>query len=186
MRIILFAFALITSQYAGAQAYKDSIRSQFMVYNDLLLKKDFAASLDYVNPGILTVAPREQLIQMMEQTFNNPEVEIKLSKPELKSIEDSQRIDSMTYATFEYEGSLSMRFASEEAKKQDTSITMAALRNQFGQENVKYDASTGFFHVKVIKKVIANSGNAKNWTFLVIEEAQKAVLEKFVPKELLQ
>ena len=74
---------------------------------------------------------------------------------------------------------------SEEAKKQDTSITMAALRNQFGQDNVKYDASTGFFHVKVIKKVIANSADAKNWTFLVIEEAQKPVLEKFVPKELL-
>lgn len=186
MRIILIACALLISQYAGAQAYKDSIRSQFMVYNDLLLKKDFERSLDYVNPGILTVAPKDQLIAMMEQTFNNPEVEIKLSKPELKSIEDSQRIENMTYATFQYAGSLSMRFASEEGKKQDTSITIAALKNQFGEENVKYDASTGFFHVKVIKKVIANSNDAKNWTFLVIEEAQKAVLEKFVPKKLLE
>lgn len=185
MRIFLIACVLFISQYAGAQAYKDSIRNQFMAYNDLLLKKEFAASLDYVNPGILSVAPKEQLISMMEQTFNNPAVEIKLSKPEMKSIEDSQRIDNMTYSTFQYAGSLSMRMLSEEGKKQDSSVTLAALGNQFGGENVKYDASTGFYHVKVIKKVVANSTDAKNWTFLVIEEAQKSVLEKFVPKELL-
>ncbi len=34
----------------------------------------------------------------------------------MKSIEDSQRIDNMTYSTFQYAGSLSMRLVSEEGK----------------------------------------------------------------------
>lgn len=184
MKIIFLICALFVFHHLGAQAYKDSIKNQFGYYTDLLLKKDFAKSMDYLNPAIYKIAPKEQLQAIMEQVFNNPDIEIKLGKAEMKPVADSQRINNMNYATFEYTNSMSMRFISEEMK-QDTGATRKALAGQFGDDNVRFDAGTEEYHIKATKKVIANSADSRKWTFLVVEERQRAMLETIVPKELL-
>ena len=78
-----------------------------------------------------------------------------------------------------------MHFKSSDGKEQDTAATKAALIKQFGQNNVSYDAAIDTYKIFVVKDVIANSKDKQNWTFVVIEEKQKPILEKFIPKELL-
>lgn len=185
MRIILFLLTLCVIQQTSAQAYKDSIRNQFMYYNELLRTKEFAKSMDYLNTAVYKIAPKEDLLQAIEQTFNSPDLEIKLSTPAIKNIGDSRVIDKVTYSVFEYSGDMSMRFKSEEMKNDTTGATKTLLATQFGEENVTHDKSTGFYNIKVLKKVVANSSDSKKWTFLVIEESQKEVLSTLVPKELL-
>ena len=78
-----------------------------------------------------------------------------------------------------------MHFLSPDGKRQDTALTKKGLENQFGQDNVIYDFSTESYRIFVIKNVIADSKDKNNWTFVVVEDRQKPILEKFMPKELL-
>ena len=78
-----------------------------------------------------------------------------------------------------------MHFKSSDGKIQDTAATKAALIKHFGQNNVSYVAANETYKIFVVKDVIANSTDKQSWTFVVVEEKQKPILEKFIPKELL-
>jgi hypothetical protein len=78
-----------------------------------------------------------------------------------------------------------MHFKTNDGQVQDTAATKAALINQFGENNVTYDTSTDIYNIFVVKDVVANSTDKQHWTFVVVEEKQKLILEKFIPKELL-
>lgn len=184
MKLILFILTICIAQQISAQAYKDSIRNQFKYYNELLRNKEFSKSMDYLNTAIYKVAPKEDLLQMIEQTFNNPDVDIKLSEPTVKNVGDTKVINNITYSVFEYTGDMSMRFKAEEMKNDTTGATKSLLATQFGEQNVTYDRASGFYNIKVVKKVVANSDDLKKWTFLVIEESQKEMLGTLIPKEL--
>jgi len=180
-KLILLICSVFIIQVTNGQDYKDSIKNQFMYYNDLIVKKDFPASFEYINPGLFNLVPKEQLLQIMDQTFNNPDIEIKLAAPKILSIDDSLQIKQMSYVKLKYSGKLDMRFVAA----RDSTEMLNAFGAQFGKENVKYDPATQFYTIQLIKNVVANSKDGKNWTFVDVEEKQKEMLEKFIPKELL-
>lgn len=178
----IFVLLLFISADIHAQAYKDSIRNQFVSYTNCLIAKDYEGSADFINPDFFKIITREQLVAMMEKTMNNPELELRIGSPEIVSIEDVKTVGKMNYAKFSYNGDLGMRFLSGDV---DTKEALDALKSQFGDNHVKYDESTGFFRIRMIKNVVANSADQKTWTFVVVEPRQIALLEKFIPKELL-
>ncbi len=179
-------FVLLLTSFSSldlsAQAYKDSIETQFLRYTDLLIKKDYAKSADYLNPGFFKVVPKAQLISIMEKSLNDPAADFKIESPKVISIGNSRIIAKQSYVKMKYSNYLSMHF-----KGGDSNVELAnqSLQGTFGKENVTYDSATKSFRVFVVKDVIANSQDNKNWTFVVVEEKQKPVLEKFIPKELL-
>ena len=184
-RLILISLLVAFSNILFAQSYKDSIEVQFLHYTDFLVKKDFAKSADYINPGFFKIIPKAQLITVIEKTYNNPALDFNIEKLAIVSIGDMKIIDNHNFVKLQYSNYLSIHFKNDDEKKQDTALTKKALQVQFGQDNVTYDTSTDTYKVFVIKNVIANSIDSRNWTFVVIEDKQKPILEKFIPKELL-
>ena len=181
--IVFVSFAFSTT--LSAQAYKDSIQAQFLRYTNLLIKKDFAKSTEYINPGFFQIIPKPQLIAVLEKAYNNPVLDFNIENPVIVSIGDSKVINGDTFVKMQYSNFLKMHFKSNDGKVQDTAATKAALINQFGQNNVSYDTATDIYKIFVVKDVIANTTDKQNWTFVVVEEKQKPILEKFIPKELL-
>lgn len=184
-RLILIFLLITFSDSLLAQSYKDSIKAQFLRYTDLLVKKDFAKATGYINPGFFKIIPKAQLIIVIEKTYNNPAFDFKIEEPAIVSIGDSKTITDNSFVKLQYSNYLTIHFKNDDEEKQDTVLTKKALQAQFGQNNVTYDTSTDTYRVFVIKNVIANSIDNRNWTFVVIEEKQKPILEKFIPKELL-
>lgn len=182
---ILATIAFALSLTIQAQNYKADIQTQFNEYTSLLVKKEFAKSLQYMNPEFLKLVPKEQLVKVMEAAFSNPEIEMVMDNPRIVSIGEKKTIGGMNYVKMMYTNNLNMRFKGE-ATAADTGIVKTALQGQFGEENVTYNPKTKFYRIKVTKPVIANSADNKKWTFIVVEDKQKAVLQKFIPKELLQ
>ena len=180
---IFFVFLLIAFQSTNlfAQSYKDSIELQFLRYTESLMQKDFARSTDYMNPGFFKFVPKEQLIKMRSQAFNNPDMDFKIEDPKVVSIGSSKTISKQSYVKLQYSNFLSMRFKNAD----NAELTTQGLQGQFGEENVKYDSATNTFRIFVVKDVIANSTDNKTWSFIVLEERQKPLLEQFIPKELL-
>ena len=180
LRSILLALILSISTVAFSQAYKDSVKAQFSRYTDLLINKKFAQSMDYMNPGFLKMIPKEQLTAALNQVFNNPEMQFKMEQPKIVSVGDNQVINNQNYVKLKYSHYLSMRFK----EKQDTAVMKQAFGQQFGEENVSYNAATDTYKFFIVKDVIANSTNQRKWTFVVVEEKQKPLLQQFIPKEL--
>lgn len=183
LRLILVSILFALPGSLFAQSYKDSIKAQFLRYADLLVKKEFVKSADYINPGLFKVVPKAQFIGVMEKTYNNPVFDYNIEGIEIISMGDSKTIDGQSFVKLKYSNYLTMQFKGEAI--QDTTSTKEALEAEFGQGNVTYNASTDTYRIFVIENVVANSVNKRKWTFIVMQEKLKPILKRFIPKELL-
>lgn len=187
--IALFLF--VSALTASAQ---ENLKTDFQAYTNLLVKKDFDKALDYMNDGMFKIVPKTQLIEILEQTFNNPQIDIDMSAtPVLSDFSEVKTIGGQHYVKFKNLSVIKMRFnmiddslkTAEENKTMLESVKQA-LVTQFGSENVSYDEKTKFFTLKANKPVIASSADKKKWRFTTVDsDAQKPLLEQFIPKELL-
>lgn len=184
-RLFLICLLSTLSFFANAQSYKDDVKKQFLEYANLLVKKDFAGSVEYLNPAFLTIVPKAQLVKVLEQTYNNPNIDFNIEQATVLSVEDKKKIAGQDYVNLRYSNYLNMHFKSPEGKRIDTAAVKTRLETQFGQGNVTYNSQTDFFHILVFKNVVANTADNKKWTFVVVEDKQKPMLEKILPKELL-
>jgi hypothetical protein len=170
-----------------AQDSKEAIK-QFTTYSQLVLNKEFDKALDFVHEGIFEIAPREQMKTILEQTFNNPMMEVEMSMPEIKGVSAVKNIENTHYLKFNSKNLVKMRFSSEAIGEGDEAINKVkqGLSSQFGEENVVFDNATKFFSVTTEKPVIAASIDKKTWKFVTIDNNQLIpMLEKFIPKEVL-
>ena len=185
LRLIVVFLLVAVSKGLSAQAYKDSINAQFLRYTDFLKNKEFAKSTEYLNPELFKLIPKDQIIAMIEKTYNNPMVSFSLENPTILSIGESRLINGTHFSKLQYSNFLLMHYNVVEGKVSDTSATRLSLAKQFGQENVTYNNVTDTYKIFVVKDVIASSVDKKKWTFVVVEEKQKPMLLRFIPKELL-
>ncbi len=183
-RLIVLSFSLSFCTTLSAQTYKDSVSQQFLRYTDLLIKKDFVKSMDYINPKFFELVPKTQMLSFIEATYNDPTFDFKIEKTTIESIEDSKTISGNEFVKFKYSNYLSIRFEAND-ETADTALARTLLGAIFKQENVTYNVPKQTYTVFVIKNVVATSTDKRNWTFVVVEERQKRMLEKFIPKELL-
>ncbi|MCG7856638.1 hypothetical protein MD537_06655 [Flavihumibacter sediminis] len=196
MRHLALIALLIISSFTGySQQYKKTIEKQFLTYTNHLIEKDFKGACNYIIEDFFKIIPRDQLVLMMEKTFNNPDIEFAIDSPKIIKIEDSRKFNANDYARLQYSNLLRMKFVipaedgetvSQEEKEMTTSLTKANLEKTFGDQNVRYDAATGYFTIFSIKDVVATSADGEKWKFVVVEEKQKPILSKFLPKEMLQ
>lgn len=191
MKKLLVVSLLFFAVTASAQ---ENLKSDFQAYTDLLVKKDFNKAMDYVHEGMFKLVPKEQLVQFLEQTFNNPQIEIDMSAaPVLSDFSEIKTIGGQYYVKFKNLTVIKMKFSMiyDSLKTTDENKTMlesvkGALNTQFGSENVAYNDATKFFTLQATKPVIASSADKKKWKFTTIDsDTQKPLLEQFLPKELL-
>lgn len=184
-RTLFLLYLTVFSFSASGQNYKDDIKAQFLQYTELLMKKDFSKSIEYVNPSFFTIVPKAQLIKIMEQTYNNPDIDLEIEMPTIVAVDDKINISGNDYVKLRYSNYLKMRFKTTDGIRKDTTLMKGAFEKQFGKGNVTYDPQTDFYRILVHKNVIANTANNERWTFVVVEDKQKSILEKILPKELL-
>jgi len=190
---IIFSFLfLIISSTGNAQDYKKTIEIEFTEYLNSIVNKNFAKSMNYVIPEFFEIIPKSQMIKLMEQTFNNPSMEFELKNPKILSIDDAQKIEEKFYSLLSYSNQMNMKILNEgeeteDEKKMRIGLTKLSFEQNFGSENVKYNKETDFFEILVEKQVYSISKDGKkDWKFLVIEKKQKVLLEKLLPKELVE
>ncbi len=190
LRNLLFITAFSVTQFAYSQDYKKAINDEFTTYVTHLVNLEFEESMEYIPQSLFDIIPKEQMIMVMKQAFNNPDIEIKLLDPKILKINDAEKIEGKFYALLTYSNIMQMRYYSDEDETEDeaqmrTDITKLSLEKMFGKKNVSFDEETSFFEIYVKKDVYAISTNGQNeWKFLAIEEKQKPLLEKLLPKQL--
>lgn len=181
---------LLVMSFATAQDVKQTIAEEFTDYQDAIINGEFEKSMKYITPEFFEIFPKDQLINLMEQTFNNPEITFEIKDTNIENIGDLEEIEGKHYSLLTYSNQMNMRFngeedETEEQKQSRIGMTRVSLENTFGSQNVGYNPSTDFFEVKARKNVYAISVDGKtNWKFLVVEKGQKVILDQLLPKVL--
>lgn len=186
LTVCLFAICLV----GLAQDYKQNIEGEFTEYLNSIVNMEFEKSMGYITPEFFEIVPKSQMIQVMEQTFNNPTMDFEIKNPKILAINDFQKIEDKYYTLLTYSNQMDIKMRSEEEETEDEkkmrlNLTKTAFEQTFGLDNVKYNEETEFFEIQSQKDVYAISINGEtDWKFLVIEKNQKMILEKILPKEL--
>lgn len=194
MKKIMLFLLLVVMLPVRAQDVNAAIARQFQQYSQLVIDKDIEAALDYTNEDLFTIIPREQLKAVMESVFNMPSLEYKAELPKILAFEPLKTIDGAHYVRFKHEARLQMKFLDEAGQpaktaaelKEHQALLLSTFQGKYGQDNVTFDEASGFYNIRTVKWAVAKSKDRKDWKFAVVDNARmKALLEKFIPKEML-
>lgn len=197
--ITLFIFSGI----GYAQDYKSEIKKEFGDYLDLILAQDFEKSMEYVIDDVFEIVAKEDMISLMESTFNTPGLELSMEQAKIISVGDKELVEEKFYTLLSYSNIMKMKFleeAEEENNEEDNrteeelakdekiknALVRVSLAKTFGDENVKFNEDSKVYEIFVIKQAYAISENGnENWKFIVAEKNQKAFLELILPKAIV-
>ena len=191
-RTLLTTLFLTIYTIGIAQDYKENIKSEFTEYLNSLINMEFEKSFEYITPEFFEIVPKSQMIKLMEQTFNNPTMDIEIKNPKILTVNDSEKIGNKFYSLLTYSNQMNLKIISEEEETEDEkkmriNLTKLSFEQNFGSENVQYNEKTEFFEIQSQKDVYGISENGEtNWKFLVLEKDSKIILDKILPKELAE
>lgn len=189
---LLSSFFILLSFTVSAQTLKESIARDFTRLGELTQKGDYAKLVDMLPEKMFEVVPKESLIEALRVGLSNEQVKVAILDMELLNISTPELIDSCYYSELRYTTNMSMVFIpleteTKEQKETRSTSTVAALANTFGSNNVQYNAEKDQFSVIARKKSIAiSSNNGRDWKFINIDGAQRLILEKVLPKEIVE
>lgn len=195
MKNILFFLFLISNLTFGQtnDIYKENLNKDFIEYNDLILKQDFEKAMDYMLPEFFEIIPKNQMILLMKQTYNNPDLEFKADRPKDIEIGVPEKIENKYYSEITYSYDIQMKFKnleeSEDKEQNELTKNLAklSLEKTFGSGNVKFNKETEFYEIHSVKKAYGISENGiSEWKFVIVEQKQKFILEKILPTELIE
>lgn len=195
MKILLILLMLVSNLTFGQtdETFKENLNKDFIEYNDLILNQEFEKSMDYMLPEFFEIIPKNQMILLMQQIYNNPDLEFQADKPKDIVYGELNKIEERYYSEITYSYDIKMKFKnleeSEDEEQNDLkkNLLKLTLEKTFGSGNVIFNQETEFYEIHSIKNAFGVSQNGMtDWKFVVIEPKQKFILEKILPKELTE
>lgn len=193
MKRILILLLLVSNFTFGqsVEIYKENLKRDFIEYNELIIKQEFEKAMNFMLPEFFEIIPKSQMILLMKQVYNNPDLEFKVEKPKDIEYGKPKKIEVKYYSEITYSYDIKMKFNNvdesddEEQNQLNRNLIKLTLEKTFGSGNVKFDEETEFYEIHSIKNAFGISENGtSDWKFVVVEPNQKFILEKILPNEL--
>lgn len=165
----------------------DEIKKDFNDYFNLIAERKTDDALNYINPKLFEIVPKEQMKNLMEAVYKMPNIEYKTGSPTFLKFEELKKIKNINYVKFYIISPIEMKFKDIENTEEKIAQMTKNFETKFGIGNVEFDKTSGFYKIKAEKIIIASSNNELlEWNFVTVDNPKmKALLEKIIPKELL-
>jgi len=163
------------------------IKKDFNEYFNLIAERKIDNALDYSNPKLFEIIPREQMKNLMEAVYKMPNIEFKTGVPTFLKFDEVKKIENVNYVKFYIISPIEMKFKDIENSEEKVLQMTKNFETKFGVGNVKFDKESGFYKINAEKVIIANSDdNLLDWKFVTVDNPKmKLLLEKIIPSELL-
>lgn len=129
-------------------------------------KMDFNTILDLTYPKLFTIAPRETMVSVLEQTFSNPQFSIKMLEitPDF-NFGPIKKIENHSFCVIKHNNAMEMTFT---AKIDDPTMYLEALKSSMNNADVSFNKEKNSFTIKMISTMIAvaDDSTKNEWTFL--------------------
>lgn len=195
MKRILFFLLLVSNSTFGQtdENYKENLNKDFIEYNDLILNQEFEKAMDFMLPEFFEIIPKNQMILLMKQVYNNPDLEFKADKPKDIEYGKPKKIKGKYSSEITYSYNIKIKFntvdksENEEQNELNRNLMKLTLEKTFGSGNVKFNEETEYYEIHSIKNAFGISENGtSDWKLVVVEPKQKFILEKILPEEFTE
>ncbi len=182
-KVLSLVLILVLSPVFVHGQTKQGIEEEFTKYMEFLEAKDFASTMDYLPNALFEQVPRDQLLEAMEASLNNPMLEISFKNSMIHGIEDIFEINAIPYALLEYSTEMDMKYVNTPGDS-ELLYVQSALETQFGKESVSLNKESSTFTISSQKK-ICSIYEDERWKFIEYDEKQPQMAEMILPGEVL-
>ena len=182
---LLYLMSISILSCSQEKMESQTIKTDFEKYLLSVQNKKIDDAVDCIYPKFFEIVPKDQMKQMLEVTYNNPQLGFSLNKYKIDSIKSPEKIDGEYFTTVNYTFDVDLKLNSEELKSKKDFLENG-LESKFGSENVKFEPEKQTFHISSNKKAIGISQDGKsNWKFVVMENEYKPYLLKILPEKII-
>lgn len=183
-----FKFTLLISLLSIIGFAQDlaTLKSESLKMFDASLILDFEKMLDFTYPKVFDIAPKDQMLEMMTNTFENEQMSIKIEKIDPKfSFGEIQKIDKHVFCKFSHDNKMKLTFKNDISGSEEMIIEM--LKENTGATDVNYDVNTKSFNatLRVNVLAIADELTKNNWKFITLEK-EKAMLSMLFSEDIIK
>lgn len=179
MKKLLLVLFLFVFRDGFAQEYKSLIKEQWSTFINLTNNRQYFESTEYMMEEAFAGISKEQLASILLNDPRHKEFAISLDSLKFISIGNRKKIQGEEYVKVEYSYVLNMR-------PKDEKYTPEYLKENFAEAGFNYNKESGCIELFKEEKAIARTKNGSNWTFIIVNPAQKERLKEFIPAELLK
>jgi len=184
MKKISQLFIILLISIAGFSQTDTSLTRRLKDYTRVCVELNIEEMLEYMHPSLFELAPKDQLIEILKNVYDNDATKIKIEKIENHSISDPFTLKGVKYCKVDYNMEMSLRFK-DESKLSDTTLIssmLSTLKSTLIGKDVSYNASTKQFIIKGSDVLIAIKDPSTTWLFLNYDGTNELVKKLFPPE----
>ncbi len=180
----VFLFIGILTFAQSEEALKKDAKLMYQASYNL----NFETVLDYTYPKIFDIASREQLSQILQNSFQNEQFKIRLVFPEVTlKYGKIKEIDGKKVVLITYVSAMRMTFEQKFYGNEAQEMLMG-LKQSLPEKKVSYEPNTNSFFIEGTDAMIAISDNHTNktWKFITYDKVQRPMLVQMLGENLLK
>lgn len=157
--------------------------NNFMIANNTL---NFDSVLAYTYPKLFTLVPRDEMMETLQNSFDNDQVKMGLDSLTIDSIYPIFKVQEGNYAKIKYSMKMIMHFKQKESDStlQQNEVLLAAMQSQFGKEKTSLNKNGDIVIHLTSLMLGAKDKYAKDWCFINLKDGDPLVSQLF-SKEII-
>lgn len=183
-----FKFTLLISLLSIIGFAQDlaTLKSESQKMYDAAITLDFEKMMDFTYPKVFEISPKDELVEIMANTFENDQMSIRIEKIDPKfSFEEIKKIDKHVFCKFSHDNKMKLTFKNDISGSEEMIVDM--LKENTGATDVTYNEKTKSFyatlHVTVL--AVADELTKNNWKFITLEK-DKGILNMMFSEEIIK
>lgn len=186
--ILILFFSIISSAQTKQLSQENNIRKALNSFVDQMKNKNIDNAVEFIYPKYFKVVPKDQMKQILNLTYNNPALDIKILEFKIANIEKPEKINNELFSLTNYTLKMNLKIdwlSIPNGQKMKSQIN-EGLYKKFGKDNVKYISSGDYYLINSEMIACAVSNNGKEWKFLILDEGYKPQLINILPKKIFE
>jgi hypothetical protein len=187
----LTAFLLLFFSFA-AQAQKSTdpgLNNRLQEYIALNKQLDFEKVMNYTHPKLFDVAPREAIIQAMDQAFHNEKMKISIDSISILSVGPLYKYGKESYRKISYYMGMTMVLSDsmDLKNKPFADYLTKSLQISFPGKKITIDTDANAFKIMGSQVLFAiKDDTVASWMFLGYDPAKPELSRRLYPKAVRQ
>lgn len=181
---ILLSLVLINSLAAQQDTSLTNRLTLVLKYTQMM---DMNKVLDLTYPKLFTIVPREDLLELMQNSFETEQFSSTLDSLKADTVFPVFEIQDESFAKIKHTMLMRMKFKDvpDSAGDANNGVMIGLLAAQFGEDHVRFDKPNNTIIISMLSKMIAIKNKTDNlWYFVNFDEENKEMLDLLFNEEV--
>jgi hypothetical protein len=190
-KLIIFVisfFSILSCSQTKEVDYESGIKRSLTAMVENIKSKNIENAVNFIYPKYLDLITREQMIKILNISYNNPSMMVDIQDFKIDNIEKPQLIDKEYFSITNYSFKMKLKIDWNSIPNKDIvkQKMEEAMILKYGKENVQYLGNDDYFLINAKMKACAISNEGKDWTFLMLDKKYKSEIVGLVPEKILE